>query len=85
MTRAFVSPRFRSASRIVFVWCFAVFVISVIALRVEAAIYASRIVSVVTALSTLRLGETSKAETMRRIPALQPSKTRIRAHSLLRR
>jgi hypothetical protein len=76
MTRAFVSRRFRSASRIVFVWCFAVFVISVIALRVEAAIYASRIVSVVTALSTLRLGETSKAETMRRIPALQPSKTR---------
>ena len=60
MTRAFVSPRFRSASCIVFLWCFAVVVTSAIALRVEAAIYASRIVSVVTALSTLRLGETSR-------------------------
>lgn len=76
MTRAFVSCRFRSASRIVFLWCFAVFVISAVALRIEAAIYAFRIVSVVTALSTLRLGDTSKAETMRRILALQPSKTR---------
>ena len=76
MTRAFISHRFRAASRIVLLWCFAVLVISAIALRVEAAIYASRIVSVVTALSTLRLGETSKAETLRRIPALQPSKTR---------
>jgi hypothetical protein len=50
-------------------------VTSAIALRVEAAIYGSRIVSVVTALSTLRLGETSKAETLRRIPTLQPSDT----------
>jgi hypothetical protein len=75
MTRAFVSGRFRSASRIVFLWCFAVFVISAIALRVEAAIYASRIVSVVTALSTLRIGETSKAETLRRVPVLQRSAT----------
>jgi hypothetical protein len=46
----------------VFLWCFAVVLTSTIALRVEAAIYASRIVSVVTALSTLLL-ETSKAET----------------------
>jgi len=76
MTRAFVSPRFRSASCIVFLWCFAVVVTSAIALRVEAAIYASRIVSVVTALSTLRLGETSKAEILRRIPTLQPSNAR---------
>src|SRR5580658_8882625 len=75
MARAFVSRRFRSASRIVFLWCFAVVVTSAIALRVEAAIYGSRIVSVVTALSTLRLGETSKAETLRRIPTLQPSDT----------
>src|SRR5580700_2605716 len=75
MTRAFASRRFRSDSRIVFLWCFAVVVTSAIALRVEAAIYASRIVSVVTALSTLRVGETSKAETLRRIPTLQPSNT----------
>ncbi len=73
MTRAFVSRRFRSASRIVFLWCFAVVVTSAIGLRVEAAIYASRIVSVVTALSTLRLGETSKAETLSRLPMLRIS------------
>ena len=46
-----------------------------IALRVEAAIYANRIVSVVAALSTLRIGETSKAETLRRLPALRSSET----------
>jgi hypothetical protein len=80
MTRAFVPSRFRSASRIVFLWCCAVFVISAIALRVEAAIYASRIVSVVTALSTLRVGETSKAETLRRIPVLQRSPQGLTAH-----
>lgn len=57
----------------VFLWCFAVVLTSAIALRVEAAIYASRIVSVVTALSTLRLGETSKAETLSRLPILQRS------------
>src|ERR1035441_2595598 len=34
------------------------------------------LVSVVTVLSTLRLGETSKAEALRRIPVLQPCKTR---------
>jgi hypothetical protein len=60
----------------VYLGCFAVVFTSAIALRVEAAIYARRIVSVLTALSTLRLGETSKAETLQRIPALQPSQTR---------
>jgi len=60
----------------IYLWFFAVVLTAAIALRVEAAIYARRIVSVVTALSILRLGETSKAETLRRIPALQPSKTR---------
>jgi hypothetical protein len=59
----------------VYLWCFAVVFTAAIALLVEAAIFASRIVSVVTAHSTLRLGETSKAETLRRIPALQPSNT----------
>ena len=56
-------------------WFFAVILTAAIALRVEAAIYARRIVSVVTALSTLRVGETSKADTLRRIPALRPSKS----------
>lgn len=54
---------------------FAVVLTAAVALRVEAAIYARRIVSVVTALSTLRVGETSKADTLRRIPALRPSKS----------
>ena len=62
------------AKRIYF-WFFAVVFTSAIALRVEAAIYARRIVSVVTALSTLRLGETSKADTLRKIPALHPFKS----------
>ncbi len=59
----------------VYLWCFAVVFTAAIALRVEAAIFASRIVSVVNALSTLRVGETSKAETLRRVPTLQPSNT----------
>jgi hypothetical protein len=64
----------RRAKRI-YLWFFAVIFTAAIALRVEAAIYAGRIVSVVTALSTLRLGETSKAETLRRIPTLRASTT----------
>jgi hypothetical protein len=56
-------------------WFFAVILTAAIALRVEAAICARRIVSVVTALSTLRLGATSKADTLRSIPALRPSKS----------
>ena len=67
----FVSHR----AKRMWLWCFAVVFSAAIALRVEAAIFASRIVSVVTALSTLRLGETSKAETLRRIPTLRPSNT----------
>jgi hypothetical protein len=63
-----------TAKRVYF-WCFAVVFTSAIALRVEAAISASRIVSRVAALSTLRLGETSKAETLRRIPRLRASRT----------
>ena len=56
-------------------WFFAVVLTAAIALRVEAAIYARRIVSVVNALSTVRIGETSKAETLRRIPMLRVSTT----------
>jgi hypothetical protein len=67
----FVSHR---AKRVYF-WSFAVVFTSAIALRVEAAISASRIVSAVNALSTLRLGETSKAEAVRRIPMLKSSNT----------
>ena len=56
-------------------WCFVVVLTSGIALRVEAAIYARRIVSVVRALSTLRVGETSKGETLSRMPSLRASAT----------
>lgn len=56
-------------------WCLVFVVISAIALRVEAAIYARQIVSVVNALSTLRVGETSKVETLARIPSVRPSGT----------
>jgi hypothetical protein len=54
-------------------WFFAVAFTVAVALRVEAAVYARRIVSVVTALSTLQLPETTKAETLRRLPALRRS------------
>jgi hypothetical protein len=64
----------RTAKRI-YVCFFAVVFTAGVALRLEAAIAASRIVSIVTALSTLRLGVTSKADTLRRIPALRPSTT----------
>lgn len=59
----------------IYLWFFAIVFTAAIALRAEAAIFASRIASVVAGLSTLRLGETSKAETLRRIPTLQPSNT----------
>ena len=64
----------RRAKRL-YLWFFALVFTAAIALRVEAAIYARRIVSVVTALSTLRVGETSKTDTLRKIPALRPSKS----------
>ena len=63
----------RKAKRI-HLWFFAIVFTTAIALRVEAAICARRIVSVVTILSTLRLGETSKADTLWRIPELHPYK-----------
>jgi hypothetical protein len=62
------------AKRII-LWFFAVVFAAAIALRVEAAIYAGRIVSSVRTLSTLRVGETSEAETLSRIPSLRPSST----------
>ena len=54
---------------------FALLLISGVALRVEAAIYGRQITSAVSALSTLRIGETSKAETLSRLPMLRPSAT----------
>jgi hypothetical protein len=57
-----------------YLWCFSAVFTASIALRLDAAIFAKRIVSVVAALS-LKLGETSKAETLRRIPSLQLSYT----------
>lgn len=56
-------------------WCFAALLVSGLALRIEAAIYATRITSAVSALSTLRVGETSKAETLSRLPMLRISAT----------
>jgi hypothetical protein len=62
------------------VWIVAVVFTAAIALRVEAAIYARRIVSVVTALSTLRVGESSKADALSRIPSLRHSVTGAYGH-----
>jgi hypothetical protein len=62
----------RAACR-VYLWCFAVLFTSGLALRIEAAVYARQIASTVTELSTLRLGETSKADVLLRIPGLRPS------------
>lgn len=59
------------AKRII-LWFFAIILTAAIALRVEAVIYARRIVSVVAEVSALRLGETSKADVLRRIPTLHP-------------
>ena len=59
----------------IYLWFFAAVLTTAITLRIEAAIYARRIVSVVNALSTLRIGETSKADTLRKIPTLRPSKS----------
>lgn len=47
--------------------------ISGLALRIEAAIYGRQIASAVSALSTLRVGETTKAETLLRLPMLTSS------------
>jgi hypothetical protein len=58
-----------------FLWCFAVLIISGIALRVEAAIYGRQIISAVSALSTLRVGETSQAQALSRLPRLRASAT----------
>ncbi len=58
-----------------YLWSFVLVLASAIALRLEAAIYARRISSVVSALSTLRVGETSKAEALSRVPSLRPSTT----------
>jgi len=58
-----------------YLWSFVLILASAIALRLEAAIYARRISSVVRALSTLKVGETSKAEALSRIPSLRPSTT----------
>jgi hypothetical protein len=65
----------RARSLSPFLWCFVALLISGIVLRVEAAIYGRKIISVVSALSTLRVGETSKAETLSRLPMLRTSPT----------
>jgi len=57
----------------VYLCCFALLLISGLALRIEAAIFGRQITSAVSALSTLRVGETSKAETLSRLPMLRSS------------
>jgi hypothetical protein len=64
----------RGACRL-FLWCFSVLLISGIGLRVEAAIYGRQIISAVSALSTLRVGEPSEAETLSQLPMLRTSAT----------
>lgn len=64
--------RSRVAYRIC-VWGLAMLLISGLALRLEAAIYGRQIISVVSALSTVRVGETPKADVLSRIPSLRPS------------
>ncbi len=69
-----MGPLFRSGRffRICF-WCFVILLTSGLALRFQAAMYGSRIVSTVNALSSLQIGETSKADTLSRIPSLRSS------------
>jgi hypothetical protein len=57
----------------VYLCSLALLLISGLALRIEAAIYGRRITSAVSALSTLRVGETSKAEALLRLPMLTSS------------
>ncbi len=74
MSRLWNQLLWQRANRI-YVWCVVLVFASGIALRLEAAIYARRISSVVRALSTLRVGETSQAEALSRIRRLRPSAT----------
>ena len=74
-TRApfFDRPAERSLSTVSLL--FALLLISGVALRVEAAIYGRLITSAVSALSTLRVGQTTEAETLLRLPMLRISAT----------
>jgi len=67
-------PFVRRARRLYF-WCLALLLISGAALRIEAGIYGRQITFAVSALSTLRVGETSQAETLSRLPMLRTSAT----------
>lgn len=60
-----------------FLYCFTFLLISGLALRLEAAIRGRQITRIVAALSTLQIGETSRAETLSRIPGLKPSTTEV--------
>lgn len=57
----------------VYLCSLALLLVSGLALRIEAAIYGRQITSAVSALSTLRVGKTSKAETLLRLPMLTSS------------
>lgn len=56
-------------------YSFVVLLVSGLALRIESAIRGRQITRTVAALGALRVGETSKAETLSRIPGLKPSTT----------
>lgn len=64
----------RRAQRL-YLGCIAILLISGLGLRLDAAIYGRQIVSLVSSLSTLRVGKTSKAETLLLLPSLQASST----------
>jgi len=68
-----VPPRCSYAAHRLHLWFLALLLISGVALRIEAAIYGSQIMSTVSTLSTLRAGQTSKAETLSRLPMLKIS------------
>lgn len=64
--------RSRTAYRFYF-WSFAILLVSGLVLRLEAVIYGRQITSAVTALSTLRVGETTKTDALSRMPDLRLS------------
>jgi hypothetical protein len=58
-----------------YLWGLAIIVLSGVALRVEAALFEMRALSLVSALSSLQVGTSSKAEALSRIPSLRSDGT----------
>jgi hypothetical protein len=60
-------------ARRVYIWGLAIVIITAVAVRIQSALFETRVLTVVHALSTLRLGVSSKADTLAQIPALRMS------------